>query len=68
MRAALIDSSVSQFDQIEAQDLQKKLAISLVVYLGFESAIHSCHANSWDGVLKWVVALKEMDEGDNSSV
>jgi hypothetical protein len=40
----------------------------LVVYLGFESAIHSCHANSWDGVLKWVVALKEMDEGDNSSV
>ncbi len=68
MRAALIDSSVSQFDQIEEQDLQKKLAISLVVNLGFESAIHSCHANSWDGVLKWVVALKEMDEGDNSSV
>ena len=39
----LKDPSVSQFDQIEEQDLQKKLAISLVVNLGFESAIHlSC--------------------------
>ena len=56
------DLLVSQFDQIEEQDHQKKLAISLVVNLGFESAIHSCQANSWEGVLKWVFALKETDE------
>ncbi len=61
------DPSVSQFDQIEEQDHQKKLASSLVVNLGFESAIHSCQANSWEGVLKWVLALKETDEGDASS-
>ncbi len=61
------DLSVSQFDQIEEQDLQKRLATSLVVNLGFEGAIHSCQANSWGGVLKWVFALKETDEGDSSS-
>ena len=61
------DPSVSQFDQIEEQDHQKKLAISLVVNLGFESAIHSCQANSWEGVLRWVLALKETDERDNNS-
>ncbi len=61
------DPPVSQFDQIEEQDLQKRLAISLVVNLGFEAAIHSCQANSWEGVLKWVFALKETDEGDTSS-
>ena len=63
----LEDPSVSKFDQIEERGLQKKLAISLVVNLGFESAIHSCQANSWEGVLKWVFALKETDEGDNNS-
>ncbi len=46
---------------------KKKLAISLVVNLGFEGAVHSCQANSWAGVLKWVFALKETDEGDTSS-
>ena len=61
------DPPVSQIDQIEEQDHQKRLAISLVVNLGFESAIHSCQANSWEGVLKWVLALKETDEGDASS-
>ncbi len=61
------DLSVSQFDQIEAQNHQKKLAMSLVVNLGFEGAIHSCQANSWEGVWKWVFALKETDEGDASS-
>ena len=55
------DPSVSQFDQNEEQDHQKKLAISLVVNLGFEGAVHSCQANSWGGVLKWVLALKETD-------
>ncbi len=32
------DPTVSQFDQIEEQDRQKRLAISLVVNLGFEGA------------------------------
>ncbi len=61
------DPPVSQIDQIDEQDHQKMLAISLVANLGFESAIHSCQANSWEGVLKWVLALKETDEGDASS-
>ena len=51
------DPSVGQTDQIEGQDIQKRLAISLVFNLGFEGAIHSCQANSWDGVLKWVIVL-----------
>ena len=55
------DPSVGQTDQIEGQDIQKRLAISLVFNLGFEGAIHSCQANSWGGVLKWVLALKETD-------
>ncbi len=61
------DPPVSQIDQIDEQDHQKRLAISLVANLGFESAIHSCRANSWEGVLKWVLELKETDEGDASS-
>ncbi len=61
------DPPVSQVDQIDEQDHQKRLAISLVANLGFESAIHSCQANSWEGVLKWVLELKETDEGDASS-
>ena len=63
----LKDPPVSQTDQIEEQDHQKRLAISLVANLGFESAIHSCQANSWEGVLKWVLALKETDEGNTNS-
>ncbi len=61
------DPPVSQVDQIDEQDHQKRLAISLVANLGFETAIHSCQANSWEGVLKWVLELKETDEGDASS-
>ena len=63
----LKDLPVSQTDQIEERDHQKRLALSLIVNLGFESAIHSCQANSWDGVLKWVLALKETDGGDKNS-
>ncbi len=61
------DPPVSQFDQIEEQDHQKRLAISVVVNLGFEGAVHSCQANSWAGGWKGVFALKETDEGDTSS-
>ncbi len=63
----LKDLLVSQTDQIEEQDHQKRLAISLVVNLGFESAIHSCQANSWDGVLKWVLAIKEIDDSETNN-
>ncbi len=53
--------------RLKNRTTKKKLAISLVVNLGFEGAVHSCQANSWAGVLKWVFALKETDEGDTSS-
>ncbi len=61
------DPPVSQFDQIEEQDHKKMLAISLVVNLVFEGAVHSCKANSWAGVLMWVFSLKETNEGATSS-
>ena len=57
------DPLVNQIDQTGNQDYQRKLAISLVSSLGTEGAIHACHANSWDGVLKWVIALRETGEG-----
>ncbi len=55
---------VNQIDQTGNQDCQRKLAISLVSSLGTEGAIHACQANSWDGVLKWVIALRETGQGD----
>ena len=58
-RAVSKDPSVGRTDQIEGQDIQKRLAISLVFNLGFEGAVHSCQANSWEGVLKWVIVLRE---------
>ncbi len=58
------DLLVSQFDQTGNQDYQRKLAISLVSSLGTEGAIHACQANSWDGVLKCVIALRETGQGD----
>ncbi len=56
------DSSVSQIDQTGNHDYQRNLAISLVSSLGIEAAAHTCQANGWDGVLKWVVALRETGE------
>ncbi len=60
------DPLVNQIDQTGNQDYQRKLAISLVSSLGTEGAIHACQANSWVGVLKWVIALGEAGEGDTS--
>ena len=37
---------------------QEELAQSLVQSLGFEGAIHACRANSWDGVLQYVLSLR----------
>ncbi len=58
------DPLVNQIDQTGNQDYQRKLAISLVSSLGTEGAIHACQANTWDGVLKWVIALRETGQGD----
>ena len=55
-----------QIDRAGNQDYQRKLAISLVSCLGFEGAVHACHANAWDGVLKSVIALREAGGGDTS--
>ena len=56
------DPSVSRTDQTGNQDYQRNLAISLVSSLGIEAAMHTCQSNGWDGVLKWVVALRETGE------
>ncbi len=37
---------------------QEKLAVSLVQSLGLEGAVHACQANSWDGVLEYVLSLR----------
>ncbi len=42
----------------EARNHQEKLAVSLVDSLGIEGAIHACQANSWDGVLKYVLLFR----------
>ncbi len=42
---------------------QEILAESLIQSLGTEGAIHACRANSWDGVLRYVLSL-----GGESSV
>jgi hypothetical protein len=41
----------------EARSHQERLALSLVQSLGFDGAIHACRANSWDGVLQYVLSL-----------
>ncbi len=46
----------------EARSGQEKLAVSLVQSLGIEGAIHACRANSWDGVLEYVL-LSRGDTG-----
>ncbi len=37
---------------------QEKLAVSLIQSLGFEGAKHACRANSWDGVLQYVLSIR----------
>ncbi len=41
----------------EERSHQEKLAYSLVQSLGLEGAIHACQANSWDGVLEYVLSF-----------
>ncbi len=42
----------------EERSHQEKLAFSLVQSLGIEGAVHACQANSWDGVLEYVLSLR----------
>ncbi len=42
----------------EERSHQEKLAFSLVQSLGIEGAIHACQANSWDGVLEYVLSFR----------
>ncbi len=57
---------VSQIDGAANQNYQRKLAISLISSLGADGAIHVCQANSWVGVLNWVMALGETCESRTS--
>ncbi len=45
----------------EQRSHQETLAVSLIESLGFEGAIHACRANSWDGVLRYVMSLHGAD-------
>ena len=42
---------------LEKRSHQESLAASLIDSLGFEGAIHACRANSWDGVLRYVMSF-----------
>ncbi len=41
----------------EQRSHQETLAVSLIESLGLEGAIHACRANSWDGVLRYVMSF-----------
>ncbi len=42
----------------EERSHQEQLAFSLVDSLGIDGAIHACQANSWDGVLVYVLGFR----------
>ncbi len=41
----------------EGRSHQETLAVSLIESLGIEGAMHACRANSWDGVLRYVMSF-----------
>ncbi len=45
------------------RDRQELLAESLVATLGLEGAIHVCHANSWHGVLTYMISAVTSGQG-----
>ncbi|MCH7795575.1 MAG: hypothetical protein IH900_10620 [Proteobacteria bacterium] len=47
----------------EQRSHQETLAVSLIESLGFEGAIHACRANSWDGVLRYVMSFHGAGHG-----
>ncbi len=46
------------------RNCQRTLAESLVATLGREGAAHVCHANTWDGVLAYVLSDKDASEAE----
>ena len=46
-----------------ARDGQELLAESLVATLGLDAAIHVCHANSWHGVLTYMISAVTSGQG-----
>ncbi len=45
----------------EERSHEEVLAVSLIESLGFEGAMHACRANSWDGVLRYVMSFHGAD-------
>ena len=45
----------------EERSHQEELAVSLIESLGFEGAMHACRANSWDGVLRYIMSFHGAD-------
>jgi hypothetical protein len=62
-RVELTDAS----GEPEERSHQEKLAVSLIQSLGFDGAVHACRANSWDGVLQWVISFRGAGEVTGSS-
>ena len=54
---AQLDRSSQRHDG-DARDRQELLAESLVATLGLEGAIHVCHANTWHGILAYVISAR----------
>ena len=59
MRAEMTDEN----GESEQRSHQETLAVSLIESLGFEGAIHACRANSWDGVLRYVMSFHGAGHG-----
>ncbi len=55
---ALLDRT-GQMHNSDNLNCQRTLAESLVATLGREGAVHVCHANTWDGVLPYVLSDKD---------
>ncbi len=51
----------------DARDRQELLAESLVATLGLEGAIHVCRANSWHGILTYVMSATGAGEAISPS-
>ncbi len=49
--------STSGNGESDGRNHQETLAVSLIESLGFEGAMHACRANSWDGVLRYVMSI-----------
>ncbi len=60
---ALLDR-MGRMHNSDNRNCQRTLAESLVATLGHEGAVHVCHANTWDGVLAYVLSDKDASEAE----